>query len=155
MRNSVRIVIAILLSLAVIGAVTVLAFTNLFSLIESGIYYPNLKAEAEKEVLDLDIRKIQNQTEVFLNDIRENLEKLYQLKRTLGNKIVLAEEMIANTREEAEIKADLYRERRLPNRDYLAALEAMEQAEVFAKELRYRLEQVNIRINTLIGREES
>lgn len=113
------------------------------------------KAEAEKEVLDLDIQKIRNQSELFLNDIRENLEKLYQLKRTLENKIALAEEMIENTREEAGIKADLYRERRLPNRDYLAALEALEQAEVFEEELRCRLEQVNIRINTLIGREES
>lgn len=113
------------------------------------------KADAEKEVLDLEIRKIQNQTEYFLNDIRENLEKLYQLRRMLENKIALAEELIENTREEADIKADLYRERRLPNRDYLAALEAMEQAKVFQKELRYRLEQVNIRINTLIGREES
>jgi hypothetical protein len=106
-------------------------------------------------VLDLDIQKIRNQSELFLNDIRENLEKLYQLKRTLENKIALAEEMIENTREEAGIKADLYRERRLPNRDYLAALEALEQAEVFEEELRCRLEQVNIRINTLIGREES
>ena len=113
------------------------------------------KAEAEKKVLEKKIRQVHNHKERFLRDIRENLEKLFSRKESLKNKISLAEKVIRDAREETEIKAELYREKQLPNRDYLSALESLEQAKVFQKELEYRLEKVSIQINTLIAKEES
>ncbi|MBN1525280.1 MAG: hypothetical protein JW904_12395 [Spirochaetales bacterium] len=49
MKNSVKIALTLLISLLISGGFTFLAFSNLFSLIETGVYLPNLKKQAETE----------------------------------------------------------------------------------------------------------
>ena len=51
MKNSVKIALTLLISITLSGGFTLLAFSNLFSLIETGIYLPNIQNQAESESL--------------------------------------------------------------------------------------------------------
>ncbi len=55
-RRSVKVLLSLLLSLVISAVFTFFSFTRLFPLIETGIYYPNLKAGAEHDTLSFSKR---------------------------------------------------------------------------------------------------
>jgi hypothetical protein len=60
--------------------------------------------------------------------------------------------MIAFSKEDAELKKELYEEKQIPNVDYLAALQSEKKYEAMKHELSLQIEKINVKINTLISR---
>jgi hypothetical protein len=67
-KNSLKIILTILISIALGGIFAVLAFTNLFSLIETGLYYPIIARDIETTTS----RYIKSALEYHRNNIENN-----------------------------------------------------------------------------------
>jgi outer membrane protein TolC len=110
------------------------------------------KGACEKNVIDVSIRKLENQREDFIKDITRTLRQLYSVKESINQKKVNIENMIAFSKEDAELKKELYEEKQIPNVDYLAALQSEKKYEAMKHELSLQIEKINVKINTLISR---
>ncbi len=110
------------------------------------------KGACEKNVIDVSIRKLENQREDFIKDITRTLRQLYSVKESINQKKVNIENMIAFSKEDAELKKELYEEKQIPNVDYLAALQSEKKYEAMKHKLSLQIEKINVKINTLISR---
>jgi outer membrane protein TolC len=110
------------------------------------------KGAREKDVIDVSIRKLENQKDDFVRDITKSLQQLYSVKRSLNKKKANIENMIAYSKEDAALKKALYEEKQIPNVDYLAALQSEIKYESMKRELSLQIEKINVKINTLISR---
>lgn len=110
------------------------------------------KKYGRENLLDYQLEKIENQKKNFIREGTQALKKLYSFLQSLKNKLLTLRQLKSMAEEEAELKQALYRQKQISHLDYLAALEASARYESLEKELRVQVEQVKVRINTLIGR---
>ncbi len=110
------------------------------------------KGSCEKNIIDVSIQKLENQRDDFIKDITRTLRQLYSAKESLDQKKANIENMIAYSKEDAELKKELYEEKQIPNVDYLAALQSEKKYEAMKDELSLQVEKINVKINTLISR---
>jgi len=119
----------------------------------SGKYLPSINGFAELHYgIDVSIQKLENQRDDFIKDITRTLRQLYSAKESLDQKKANIENMIAYSKEDAELKKELYEEKQIPNVDYLAALQSEKKYEAMKDELSLQVEKINVKINTLISR---
>jgi len=109
------------------------------------------RLKGDKKVLDIQIRKLDNQQKNIIKEASKNLEQLFAARETIKNKLTNIEQLIDYSREDAELKAGLYQEKQIPNIDLLTALSYAEKYPLMKQELLIQLEQVKVKINTLIG----
>lgn len=110
------------------------------------------KLNIEKSILDNRINKLENGKRDFILEAEKNLEQLFTALRSMENKLVNCRQLIKYSREDAELKASLYQEQQLPNVDYITALLARERYTLMQEEIFIRIEQIKVKIHTLIGK---
>ncbi|MBS3819110.1 TolC family protein [bacterium] len=106
----------------------------------------------DKKILDNRILKLQNQRKKYIRDVTENLDTLYSAKNSLKRKLSEAEDLIDYATEEAQLKKALYEENQLPHIEYLTSLRNKQKYTIQKKEILIQIEQLEVKINTLIGR---
>jgi len=109
------------------------------------------RLKGDKKILDIQIRKLDNQQKDIIKKASKNLEQLFAIRESIKNKLNNIEQLIDYSREDAELKAGLYQEKQIPNIDLLTALSTAEKYPLMKQELLIQLEQVNVKINTLIS----
>jgi outer membrane protein TolC len=109
------------------------------------------KGTDEKRILDLNIQKLENQKDDFVRETKKILDQLYSAKESLNQKKENIENMIEYSKEDAELKKGLYDEKQIPNKDYLAALQAEKKYKAMKNEISLQIEKINVKINTLIS----
>ena len=109
------------------------------------------RLKGDKKVLDIQIRKLDNQQKDIIKAASKNLEQLYAARESIKNKLSNIAQLIDYSREDAELKAGLYQEKQIPNIDLLTALSSAEKYPLMKQELLIQLEQVKVNINTLIS----
>jgi len=110
------------------------------------------KGDDEKEILDLSIRKLENQKEEFIKETKKSLNQLYSAKESLNQKVENIVNMIEYSKEEAELKKALYEEKQIPNKDYLAALQTEKKYKAMKDQISLQIEKIKVKINSLISR---
>jgi len=110
------------------------------------------RCSGEKRILDLNIQKLENQKNDFIKEIVNTLDQLYSTKKWLNQKKDSIENMIEYSKEDAELKEGLYKEKQISNKDYLAALQGKRKYDAMMDEIILQIEKIKIRINTLISR---
>jgi outer membrane protein TolC len=106
---------------------------------------------SEKTLLDYQIQKLENQKNQFVKDVTKRLEQLYTSLRKLEEKKAHIDQLVLYSGEDAELKAALYKEKQMPNVDYLSALLAREKNVLMREEIQIQIEMIRVNINTLIG----
>jgi len=101
---------------------------------------------------DYSIKKINNEKKQILDDIKEQLDKLYISKYTLEEKLKKLRKIIQITEEDSELKNQLYNEQQIDNIQYLSSLLKKDRYLSMKDELLAELELIKTSINTLISR---
>lgn len=109
---------------------------------------------SEMEKLNLEEQKIVNEKENFIEEIKQELKKLYEQKELLTQKLAHLENIIRLAEEEVKLKEELARENLLPHLDYLSSLQAFEQNKWAKEEIRLAREEIKVKINSLVARKE-
>jgi len=110
------------------------------------------KGNEEQRILDLNIQKLENRKNDFVKETKKNLDQLYSAKESLNQKKGNVENMIKYSKEDAELKKGLYKEKQIPNKDYLASLQAERKYKAMKNEISLQIEKIKVKINTLISR---
>jgi outer membrane protein TolC len=110
------------------------------------------KQRGEQNLLELQERKLENQKKQYIRDVTEALKQLYTSLRAMEKKANRVDQLLAYSREDAELKAALYAEKQIPNIDYLAALLNREKNSLKREEILIQMENVKVNIATLIGK---
>lgn len=106
---------------------------------------------SEIEKLNLEERKIINEKENFLAEIQEQLKMLYEQKQILNQKLTHLENLNHLAEEEVKLKEELAQENLLPHLDYLSSLQAYEQNKWAKQEIKLAIEEIKVKINSLIA----
>ncbi|MBD3415307.1 MAG: hypothetical protein GF421_12870 [Candidatus Aminicenantes bacterium] len=106
----------------------------------------------EGRIVDIQIQKLNNQRDDFIKEASKNLNQLFSVKKALIQKIENIENMKGYSQQDAELKKALYQEKQIPNKDYLAALQAEKKYDAMKNEVLLQIEKIKVKINTLICR---
>lgn len=106
----------------------------------------------DKKILDNRILKLRNQRKKYIRDVTENLDTLYSAKNSLKRKLSEVEDLIDYASQEAQLKKSLHEENQLPHIEYLSSLMNKQKYSIQKKEILIQIEQLEVKINTLIGR---
>jgi outer membrane protein TolC len=106
---------------------------------------------SEKTLLDYQIQKLENQEGQFVKDITKRLEQLFTSLRKLEEKKAHIDQLVLYSGEDAELKAALFKEKQMPNVDYLSALLAREKNVLMREEIQIQIEMIRVNINAMIG----
>lgn len=109
------------------------------------------KGKSERELIDLEIMKLDNQKKNLIRDIELQINHLYAAIKTLESKLIHMEQLIKYAQEDGQLKASLYQERQIPHTDYLAALLNLEKYSFSKEEIIFQIEKIKVNINILIG----
>jgi len=112
------------------------------------------KINEEGTLVDYKIQKVNNQKQDYLREIQENLKKLFAVQEFLSAKLKNLDQLITYAAEEAELKNRLFEEQQITNIDYLTALLSKDRYLSMKGEILFQLEQIKVKVNTLIGRLE-
>lgn len=112
------------------------------------------KINEEGTLVDYKIQKVNNQKQDYLREIQENLKKLFAVQEFLSAKLKNLDQLITYAAEEAELKNRLFEEQQITNIDYLTALLSKDRYLSMKGETLFQLEQIKVKVNTLIGRLE-
>jgi outer membrane protein TolC len=106
------------------------------------------------EKLSLEERKIINEREDFAAQIKQELKKLFEQKDILAKKLNHLNDILRLAEEEVKIKEALAQANLLPHLDYLASLQTLEQNRWARQEILILIEEIKVRINSLLARNE-
>lgn len=109
------------------------------------------KRKEDGALLLIETRRLENQRRQYIKDITESIEQLFATLDSLNRQLDHVERLLEYSGEDARLKSELYSEKQIPNIDYLTALEDKNRHRIQRADLRIRMEQVKVRINTLIG----
>ncbi len=112
------------------------------------------RLRGEKTVLDYQLQQLENQKLQFIRDVTRSLEQLFTTLHKLEEKKAHVDLLIGYSEEDAELKAALYSEKQIPNVDYLTSILSREKHALLKEEIQIQIEQLKVRISTLIARNE-
>jgi outer membrane protein TolC len=110
------------------------------------------KGGRDKSLVDIAMRKLENQRADFIRESEKNLRQLVLYKESLEKKFVLLDELSANAAEDIRLKEKLYEENQIDHTDLLAAMTSQERYLSNREELLTQMEMLKVNIDTLIGK---
>ncbi len=110
-----------------------------------------LESDRDLALAELEGRKLDYRKKQFLLEVETSLKQLFELKRTLAEKLTCAESLIRNAEEDARLKSRLYGEGQISNLDYLAAETAAERYRSLREEIEAQIHLADVRLQTLVG----
>jgi len=113
------------------------------------------RLQSEKRLNGIQIEKITNERDEFIREIFSLLDKLYEKLEVLEKTEQILDRLTDISQEDADLKAELVKERQIPNIEYLTALLRLEQQSFKKRELAVSREQIKIQITKFIGHLEA
>ncbi len=110
------------------------------------------KKKRQLTTLDYAVKKIVNQRDDFILEGEKHLKQLFDAQRSVEKKMGILDNLIQLAEEDAQLKAELYREQQVSNIDYLGALTTKERHVSKKNELKMQLELIKVGINRIIGK---
>lgn len=110
------------------------------------------KKKRQLTTLDCAGKKIVNQRDDFILEGEKHLKQLFDAQRSVEKKMGILDNLIQLAEEDAQLKAELYREQQVSNIDYLDALTTKERYVSKKNELKMQLELIKVDINRIIGK---
>jgi outer membrane protein TolC len=112
------------------------------------------KMKRETGIADLAIRKSESLRDEFMRETEKAMQQAFINRESILLRIDTARKILETSRQELQLKEELYRENQVSNLDYLAALAALERYSALLHELQYQLQIVNVNIKSLAGKKE-
>lgn len=106
----------------------------------------------DKSLVDIAMRKLENQRADFIRESEKNLRQLFLYKESLEKKLALLANLSANAAEDIGLKEKLYEENQIDHTDLLAAMASQERVLSNREELLAQMELLKVGIHTLIGK---
>ncbi len=103
------------------------------------------------KILNYSVEKVKNKKKNFNQEAEQHLSQLFEAKKSAENRLEIIENLIRTSREEIELKKELFQEQQISNKDYLASFTATERYISMEKEYQLQVEIIKVNINKLIG----
>lgn len=105
-----------------------------------------------QKILGYAREKTKNQKEDYFREIKNQVNQMLASKKTAEKKLEITRKLIRISGEEAELKAALFLQKQITNKDYLASLAAREGYLFREKALQMEIEIIKVNINKMLGR---
>lgn len=132
-------------------------FTNEWSLYFQGGIGFNLKLfdwnqrKKNRRILEYAKEKSENMKTDFTREVVKQVRQLLEYKEAAQKKLAIIRKLIDITREDSELKSELFKEQQITNKDYLASLALKERYQSMEKEFFIQIEMIKVNINKILG----
>jgi len=106
----------------------------------------------ELTVLDYESRKVVNERDDFVLEVKKRLKQLFGSLRSVEKRMSMVSGLVELADEDVRLKEGLYREQQVSNLDYLDALAMKERYESMKDELKMQYELIKTTINRVSGK---
>jgi len=132
-------------------------FTNEWSLYFQGGIGFDLKLfdwnqqKRNQKILNYSQEKSRNDQKDFSREVKNQVRQLLESKKATEIKLAIIGNLIEISREDTELKAELFQEQQITNKDYLASLATKERYVFMEKEQQLQIEMIKVSINKWLG----
>ncbi|MCK4942916.1 MAG: TolC family protein [Candidatus Aminicenantes bacterium] len=132
-------------------------FTNEWSLYFQGGIGFDLKLfdwnqrKRNQKILNYSQEKSRNKQKDFSREVENQVRQLLESKKAIEIKLAIIGNLIEISREDTELKAELFQEQQITNKDYLASLATKERYVFMEKEQQLQIEMIKVNINKWLG----